>query len=80
MNPAKSKKSPTVLVHSAAGGVGLFACDIVEGLGGAAIATVGSEGKVDFLMNRQDGTDMYSISLSAKEVQGDTIGLGPRLG
>ena len=48
----KGKKPFTVLIHSAAGGVGLFACDVVRGFGGAVVATVGSEAKVDFLVKR----------------------------
>jgi NADPH:quinone reductase-like Zn-dependent oxidoreductase len=40
----------TVLVHSAAGGVGLHALEIVRALGGRAIATVGSDRKRDFLV------------------------------
>jgi len=44
-----SKGGATVLVHSAAGGVGLFACEIVKRKGGVVIATVGSKSKVKFL-------------------------------
>jgi NADPH:quinone reductase-like Zn-dependent oxidoreductase len=44
----------TVLVHSAAGGVGLNALAIVDRMGGGAIATVGTEDKVAFL-SRQRG-------------------------
>jgi alcohol dehydrogenase len=41
-----------VLVQSAAGGVGLNALDILHGLGARVVATVGSESKVPFLMER----------------------------
>ncbi len=41
-----------VLVQSAAGGVGLNALDILQGLGARVVATVGSESKVPFLMER----------------------------
>jgi alcohol dehydrogenase len=40
----------TVLVHSAAGGVGLHALELLRSLGGKAIATVGSERKRAFLV------------------------------
>jgi alcohol dehydrogenase len=43
-------RGATVLVHSAAGGVGLHALEIVRSLGGRAIATVGSERKRSFLV------------------------------
>ncbi|CAN0151662.1 unnamed protein product [Discosporangium mesarthrocarpum] len=42
----------TVLVHSAAGGVGLHAMDICQKRGALAIGTVGSHEKVDFLMEK----------------------------
>jgi NADPH:quinone reductase-like Zn-dependent oxidoreductase len=44
------ERGDTVLVHSAAGGVGLHALEIVRSLGGRAIATVGSGVKRDFLV------------------------------
>lgn len=40
----------TVLVHSAAGGVGLHALEIARSLGGRIVATVGSEAKRAFLV------------------------------
>ena len=43
----------TVLVHSAAGGVGLQALDILEGAGARTIATVGSARKRDFLVEER---------------------------
>jgi alcohol dehydrogenase len=43
-------RGAVVLVHSAAGGVGLHALEIVRALGGRAIATVGSESKRAFLV------------------------------
>lgn len=39
-----------VLVHSAAGGVGLNALAILKAIGATVVATVGSEGKVPFLV------------------------------
>eukprot|EP00126_Sphaerothecum_destruens_P004282 Sdes_comp18091_c0_seq1m7515 len=41
----------TVLVHSAAGGVGLLALQIIKKYGGKAIATVGGDSKKEFLSN-----------------------------
>ena len=45
---------PIVLVHSAAGGVGLNACEICEKLGASVVGTVGSEGKKDFLVQHSN--------------------------
>ncbi|HSN14756.1 MAG TPA: zinc-binding dehydrogenase [Anaeromyxobacteraceae bacterium] len=42
-----------VLVHSAAGGVGLHALEICARAGARAVATVGSEGKRDFLVEER---------------------------
>jgi len=41
-----------VLVHSAAGGVGLQALSLLESIGARVIGTVGSTGKRDFLLER----------------------------
>lgn len=41
-----------VLIHSAAGGVGLLAIEMVKKFRGRIVATVGDESKVDFLMRR----------------------------
>lgn len=68
---SRKAKSPTVLIHSAAGGVGLFACDIVKGSGGAVIATVGSEGKVDFLVSR---TGLKREQIIVRRGGGNTFG------
>lgn len=43
------ERDDTILVHSAAGGVGLHALELVRSLGGRAVATVGSESKRAFL-------------------------------
>eukprot|EP00123_Amoebidium_parasiticum_P011979 comp21041_c0_seq1/m.28278 comp21041_c0_seq1/g.28278 ORF comp21041_c0_seq1/g.28278 comp21041_c0_seq1/m.28278 type:complete len:392 (-) comp21041_c0_seq1:473-1648(-) len=45
-------KNPVVLVHSAAGGVGLFALEIVRKMGGHVIATVGNHGKKEMLVDK----------------------------
>jgi len=46
------QEGQTALVHSAAGGVGLFALDIIRKLGGHSIATIGSPEKKAFLARR----------------------------
>mmetsp|Transcript_5891 Transcript_5891/g.15138 ORF Transcript_5891/g.15138 Transcript_5891/m.15138 type:complete len:434 (+) Transcript_5891:148-1449(+) len=46
------RKGQRVLVHSAAGGVGMFALGICEAVGATPVATVGSDAKVDFLISR----------------------------
>src|SRR3970282_663149 len=43
--PYKVKKGDTVLLHAAAGGVGLIACQWLKVLGATVIATAGSEEK-----------------------------------
>lgn len=45
-------RPPVVLVHSAAGGVGLAAVDQVLKMGGQVVGTVSSEGKAEFLLER----------------------------
>jgi NADPH2:quinone reductase len=42
----KVQKGETILIHSAAGGVGLIACQWAKALGATVIGTVGSEAKV----------------------------------
>jgi NADPH:quinone reductase-like Zn-dependent oxidoreductase len=44
------KSGDAVLVHSAAGGVGLNALAILRAIGTRVVATVGSQGKIPFLM------------------------------
>jgi acyl transferase domain-containing protein/acyl carrier protein len=46
---AHLKKGETVLIHAAAGGVGLAAIQVAQWLGATVIATVGSEEKRDYL-------------------------------
>jgi alcohol dehydrogenase len=45
----EAARDDTILVHSAAGGVGLHALEIVRSLGGRIVATVGNESKRAFL-------------------------------
>lgn len=46
-------KGHTVLVHSAAGGVGLAALDIIEAFEGVSIATIGDPSKAELLQTRE---------------------------
>ncbi|MEJ8755566.1 medium chain dehydrogenase/reductase family protein [Pontibacter sp. H259] len=50
----------TVLIHSAAGGVGILANRICKKLGAYTIGTVGQAGKVDFLL-QQEGYDQVIV-------------------
>ena len=54
------KPGAAVLVQSAAGGVGLNALAILQGMGARVVATVGQEGKVAFLMEHA-GLDRRQI-------------------
>ncbi len=56
---AKMKNGETVLIHSAAGGVGLWANRIAKNLGGYTIGTIGSSSKVELL--KAEGYDDYII-------------------
>jgi len=47
----KVKKGDTVLIHAAAGGVGLIACQWAKHLGATVIGTVGSEEKAEMALN-----------------------------
>lgn len=47
-----TKKGQVVLVHSAAGGVGALAMELCQKLGAHPIATIGSDKKVGFLVER----------------------------
>ncbi|KAJ0418662.1 hypothetical protein BJY00DRAFT_314811 [Aspergillus carlsbadensis] len=49
---ARLHKEETVLIHSACGGVGLAAIRVCEYIGATIYATVGSEEKVQYLMDR----------------------------
>lgn len=50
---APVESGDVLLVHSAAGGVGLHALEIAGALGGRVVATVGSPGKRDFLVRER---------------------------
>lgn len=51
---ARVQRDELVLLHSAAGGVGLFALAILRSLGTRIVATVGREEKRQFLVERHD--------------------------
>lgn len=51
IDKARLKKGQTVLVHSAAGGVGIAAIHVARWIGAEIYTTVGSQSKVDFLIN-----------------------------
>jgi synaptic vesicle membrane protein VAT-1 len=51
---ARLKKDELVLLHSAAGGVGLLALAILRSLGARVVATVGREDKRRFLVDQRD--------------------------
>ena len=57
---ASPRRGDVVLVHSAAGGVGLHALEIARALGARVIATVGSDAKRDFLA-RERGLPPESV-------------------
>ncbi|PVU88420.1 hypothetical protein BB559_002413 [Furculomyces boomerangus] len=60
---ANLKPGETVLVHAAAGGVGIAAVQIAKALGAIVIAAVGSEDK--FAICKKEGAD-YTINYSKK--------------
>jgi NADPH2:quinone reductase len=71
------KPGETILVHAAAGGVGLIACQWARHLGATVIGTVGSKEKVD--MARRHGCDhviLYQDENFALRVREITRGLG----
>ncbi len=55
VNRARMQAGETVLVHAAAGGVGLAAVQIAKALGGTVIGTAGSEEKLE--LARKEGAD-----------------------
>ena len=71
------KGGETVLVHAAAGGLGVMACQIARGMGARVIATVGSERKVEVVrgMGVRDVV-RYDVEGWEKEVMRMTGGRG----
>jgi len=56
-----------VLVHSAAGGVGLQALRIINSLGGCALGLVGSQKKLDFLLEQFPDSETLDAGKKAHE-------------
>lgn len=48
------KPGQLVLIHSVAGGVGLLALEMVRGMGGLAVGTIGTADKISFLREKAD--------------------------
>ena len=78
MELGQFKKHHHVLVHSAAGGVGLQAMKLVRALGGRVTGTVSSQAKVEFL--KQQGFNQilvreanFSTQLSEQNLQFDLV-------
>ena len=65
---ARLSRGETVLIHSAAGGVGLAAVQIAKSIGASIIATAGSEAKREYL--RELGVEAVFDSRSDAFVQG----------
>lgn len=71
------KSGETVLLHAAAGGVGLIACQWLKHLGATVIGTVGSEEKAEFARAHGcDHTVLYRQEDVAKRVRELTGGAG----
>lgn len=64
---AKIKPNETVLVHAAAGGLGVAACQIAKAIGARVIATVGSEEKAHFVREVLGVDDVINYSQSGWE-------------
>lgn len=62
VDAARLKSGETVLVHSAAGGVGQMAIQVAHMLGANVIATVGSQSKRDFIKNQFGLDDDHILS------------------
>jgi NADPH2:quinone reductase len=73
----KVKAGETVLLHAAAGGVGLIACQWLKALGVTVIGTAGSEEKAELARaNGCDHTILYKTENFAKCVRELTSGAG----
>ncbi len=74
---ARLKKGEKVLIHSAAGGVGLAAVQIAQGIGAEIYATAGSEEKREYLRSLGIEYVMDSRSLRfASQIRRKTSGRG----
>lgn len=63
------RKGGLVLVHSAAGGVGLLALEMLQKFGATAIATVGNPGKIALLKERYNLDDQQILVRSSTSRQ-----------
>ncbi|GAA5803558.1 hypothetical protein HPULCUR_009040 [Helicostylum pulchrum] len=71
------KKGDTVLVHAAAGGVGLLLCQMAHHLGATVIGTVSTDEKAQLARaNGADHTIVYSRENTVERVNEITNGLG----
>ena len=71
------KKGQTVLIHAAAGGVGLLLCQWAKYIGARVIGTVGTEEKSDYALKYGcDHTILYSKEDFATKVKDITEGRG----
>ena len=71
------KKGDTVLLHAAAGGVGLIASQWLKHLGATVIGTVGTEAKAELARaNGCDHTILYNKENVAEKVKDITAGKG----
>jgi NADPH:quinone reductase-like Zn-dependent oxidoreductase len=67
------RRGHTVLVHSAAGGCGLFGLGICNALGAVPIATVGSPTKVPAILERFPDMDPETIIVRERKRFGDQV-------
>ena len=74
---AKLSAGDTILIHAAAGGVGLIACQWAKHLGATVIGTVGSDAKADLVRRYGcDHTIVYTRENFADEVKDITSARG----
>jgi len=73
---AELKAGETVLVHAAAGGLGVVACQIGKALGARVIGTVGSEGKAEVMRGLGADVVRYDREGWEKEILNMTKGQG----
>lgn len=62
LDAARLQPGETILIHSAAGGVGQMAIQVAQMLGAEVIATVGSQSKRDFIRNHFGLDDDHILS------------------
>jgi len=67
-------KGQTVLVHSAAGGVGMLALHILQRLGAKVVGTVGRPGKQQVLLSRFDRSFLAPHQIIVRDAPGKRFG------